>query len=71
MLQARCHCLCLVEDAVPVDTHRTVSNKLKCYILSTRGNNNLFEMVFWDLHSVECCSISQDRVATVFRVTEL
>ena len=39
-------------EALPADKHRTVSNGLKCYILTRRGNNNLFVMVFWFLHSI-------------------
>jgi len=44
---------CGLWEAAPVDTNRIVSDKLKCYILTRRGNNNLFVMVFWFLHSMQ------------------
>jgi len=40
-----------LREAAPVDTYRTVSDELKCYILTRRGNNNLFVIVFSFLHS--------------------
>ena len=40
-----------MQEELPADTNRTVSDELRCYVLTNRGTNNLQITVLWFLHS--------------------